>query len=369
MQCPNIASLSYGEFSAALHEKAVHRRTPLAGTIELTSRCNLNCAHCYINEPLGSCQVSQRELSTQQWFHLIDQIVDEGCLWLLLTGGEVLVRPDFRRIYDYAKVKGLLVTLFTNGTLITRGLADHLAEWRPFAIEVTLYGRTRLTYEMVTRAAGSYDNCIRGIELLVERGLPLRLKAMVTTQNRHELREMKAYANQLGLDFGFDTDVNPRLNGDRTPLRYRLEPEEVLALDFEDARRREYFRKLCSHAAQWNQRSDSIYQCGVGTTDFFIDPYGNLRACMMTRTPGFDLTSGAFRDGWSDVLPLLVSQPPRKQSPCRTCRIRFICGQCPSWGEMENGDSEAPVEYLCRIAHLRAEAFGFTASREVQSDV
>ena len=71
-----------------------------------------------------------------------------GCLWLLYTGGEIFARRDFLDIYDLRQEEAACsITLFTNGTMITERIADHLAEWRPFAIEITLYGRTRETYE------------------------------------------------------------------------------------------------------------------------------------------------------------------------------------------------------------------------------
>ena len=59
--------------------------------------------------------------------HILDEIKDAGCLWLLLTGGEPLLRPDFLEIYQYAKHKGFLLTLFTNGTLLTPHIADFLS--------------------------------------------------------------------------------------------------------------------------------------------------------------------------------------------------------------------------------------------------
>jgi len=57
---------------------------------------------------------------------ILDEVADAGCLWLLITGGEPLLRPDFRDIYMYAKRKGFLITLFTNGTLLDADIADQL---------------------------------------------------------------------------------------------------------------------------------------------------------------------------------------------------------------------------------------------------
>ena len=106
--------------------------------------------------------------------------------------------------------KGFLITLFTNGTLITPRIADYLAVWRPFAIEITLYGRTKETYERLTGIPGSYEKCLRGIDLLLERKLPLALKTVAVTINMHELHDMQAFADELGVAFKFDGMMNPR---------------------------------------------------------------------------------------------------------------------------------------------------------------
>src|SRR5439155_23363128 len=117
-----------------------------------------------------------RKLTRDDHFRILDELANTGCLWMLYTGGEIFARRDFLEIYGYAKRKGFLITLFTNGTLITARVADILAVARPFSIEITLYGRTRETYEQLTGIPGSFDKCMRGIDLLLERGLPLKLK-------------------------------------------------------------------------------------------------------------------------------------------------------------------------------------------------
>ena len=146
MECPHIPEIQYSDFSKRLHEKVAGQRIPINGSLELTFRCNLRCVHCYAAHGHQGIPGKQ-ELTFAEICGILDQIVDEGCLWLLLTGGEPLLRPDFLDIYTYAKRKGLLVTLFTNGTLITPRIADYLADWRPLKVEITLYGRTQETYE------------------------------------------------------------------------------------------------------------------------------------------------------------------------------------------------------------------------------
>ena len=175
VDCEHIPIVSYGEFSKRIHQKVVESRLPIGGSIEITSRCNLSCTHCYINIPPNDAKERERELSLKEICNIFDTIAEEGCIWLLITGGEPLVRKDFLEIYTYAKKKGFLITLFTNGTLITKELADYLRDWPPFSTEITVYGRTKEIYERVTGVPGSYDRCMRGIELLLERKIPLKL--------------------------------------------------------------------------------------------------------------------------------------------------------------------------------------------------
>jgi len=363
MDCPHIPTINYGEFSKRLHEKAVGRRIPMAGSIEVTARCNLHCAHCYINLPAGDRDALEREFSRQELCDLLDQIVDEGCLWVLLTGGEPFIRPDFLDIYTYAKKKGLLITLFTNGTTITPRIADHLAEWHPFAVEITLSGRTQETYERVTGVPGSYERCMKGIELLLQRDLPLKLKSMIMTLNRQEVWDMKAYAEGLGVDFRFDPVLNVRSDGDQKPAKFRLSPEEVVQFDLADEKRIKGWREFCDRFWGPPAQPEYLYQCGAGVGTFHVDPYGQLSACMMSRVPSYDLRQGMFHEGWCGFMPRVRAQTWSQETPCKSCELIALCGQCPGFAQMETDDQEARVDYLCQIAHLRAEAFGLNKSR------
>ena len=162
-------------------------RVPLEGTLETTFRCNLACVHCYVNQPAGSRAERAKELELSRLKALVDELAAEGCLDLLLTGGEVLLRPDFPDLYLHAVRAGLRVTVFTNGTLVTDKIADLFAEFHPACVEISLYGMTRETYERVTRVPGSFDRCLQGIRKLHEARVPLKLKTMVLSWNAHEV--------------------------------------------------------------------------------------------------------------------------------------------------------------------------------------
>ena len=199
----------YEDWSLEFHQHVTALRAPLSGSVELTRRCNLKCTHCYNNLEPGNREAKNDELTYEEHCRILDEITDAGCLWLLYTGGEIFARPDFLNIYTYAKQKGLLLTLFTNGTLITPPIADYLADWRPFSIEISMYGRTPDTHDRITGIPGSFERSMRGIQLIMERDLPLILKAMVLTLNKHEIWDIKRFVEEeLGLEFRFDAMLN-----------------------------------------------------------------------------------------------------------------------------------------------------------------
>jgi len=368
MECSHVPITNYGEFSKRLHDKAAGKRIPIKGSIELTARCNLNCSHCYINLPADNKDAIESELSRKELYYLLDQIVNEGCLWLLITGGEPFIRPDLIDIYTYAKKKGLLVSLFTNGTFVTPSVADHLAKYPPFVVEITLYGSTKETYERVTGVTGSYERCMRGIELLLERKIPLKLKTMVLTINRHEIQEIKSYSEGLGIDFRFDPILNLRLNGDHGPAKFRISPEEVVKLEMADEKMMKAWQNICERSLGPPHRKEYLYRCGAGKGMFHVDPYGKLSACMMSRAPNFDLRQGTFHKGWHDFMPKVRAQKWLQKAPCKSCDIIFLCGQCPGIAQNETGDQEIPVEYLCQIAHMRAATFGLYKTKKEETD-
>src|SRR5215470_8024680 len=120
---------AYAEFSRSIHQRYFGERAPLEVSIEVTRRCPLECLHCYNNLPMGDLQARDQELSKEEHFRLLDQLVEAGTFWLLYSGGEIFARKDFLEIYTYAKQKGFLITLFTNGILINERIADHLLEY------------------------------------------------------------------------------------------------------------------------------------------------------------------------------------------------------------------------------------------------
>jgi radical SAM protein with 4Fe4S-binding SPASM domain len=357
-----LQQLSYGTFSADLHQRQAGERIPVQVSIEVTRRCPLECLHCYNNLAMNDVEARRRELSKEEHFRILDELTEIGCFWLLYTGGEIFARKDFLEIYTYAKKKGFLITLFTNGTIINEQIADYLAEWPPFAIEITLYGRTRETYEALTAIPGSYNRCLRGIGLLKDRGLPLKLKTVATSVNKHEVVAMRQFAEEeLGVEFKIDGQINPRIDCSQSPLAVRLAPEEVVALDMSTPKAVSESRKLVQRDLERPPalaQNNSVYFCGGGMNSFAINAYGEMGICVISQQETFSVRGGKVKQVWEASLAELRQRKRTKLTKCLQCQIQSLCAMCPANGEMENGDRESPVSFLCHVAHLRAATLG-----------
>jgi len=355
--CKVIRDISYSAFARRIGDRVSSERTPLDGSLEVTFRCNLRCAHCYVNEPPGDRRSKERELTAAEIRRITDEVADLGCLWMLLTGGEPLLRPDLREIYLHMKRRGLLVTLFTNGTAITPRIADLFAEWPPLVVEISIYGSSPAVYERTTGVPGSFRQCVRGIELLLARKVRMRLKTIPTSLNYMDMDGMRALAAGYGLDFEWDPLVSCRVDGSPGPAAVRLRPEQVVALEQGDPKRAAAFRLEFEKASRVDPRADLI-TCGAYRHAFHIDPYGRLGPCMLLREPAYDLRAGSFRGGWDEHFPAMRRQARTKAMACDACDLHSACDQCVGWARLETGDPEGRVPFLCDLTSLRADTFG-----------
>jgi len=369
MSCPNIPEIDLGDLGTAIIAALHGQRYPLNGMMELTDRCDLNCVHCYINQPEGSRQARSKELSTDQFKDILHQAADAGTLFMTFSGGEVFLRQDFPEIYTYARELGMLVSIYTNATLITPQIADLLRDIRPYTVDITIYGATKEIYEKVTRVPGSFERCLRGIPLLKERGIQFSLKTMLLTINKHELAEMQALAAEFGAEFRYDSTLWPRVDGGLQPFAYQIPAEEIIAMDFEDPERRAEWVRLARDFSGLPVRAEKVFSCNGGVKSYHIDSAGKMTFCTMTRQPSYDLHEMSFLEAWEKIGEL--RQLTRQLStPCQTCTLGALCSQCPGWSQAIHGDNETPVDFNCALAHERKKRVNeFLRYNEVRQEI
>ena len=351
MECSQNTWLSDKEYLLQFNKKVGRMRVPLSGSIDLTHHCNLRCVHCYLACKSGSND-NKRELNTEEWCALIDQMVQAGTLYLLITGGEPLLREDFSQIYRHAKNSGLLVTVFTNATLVTDSIINLFQELPPLAVEISLYGASAPTYDKITGVKGAHGLCVKNIHRLKEHGINVRLKTILMTLNRHEFYDIEEIAENLGVKFRFDAAIFPRFNGDTTPLKLRVPPEEVVEKETSDLKKLHQWREFYDRMKK-DIKTDYLYPCGSGLTNFHITPDGFLKPCIMTTGYKYDLKGGDFSTGWHDEIPKIRGQKISKSSKCHKCEKKSLCSYCPPFFELETGTEGTCSEYLCALGDSR----------------
>lgn len=309
-----------------------------------------------------------KELPLEMIKEIADQAVSLGALWCLITGGEPLLREDFFDIYLYLKKKGLLVSVFTNATLVTEEHVRVFKKYPPRDIEVSVYGVTKQTYERVTRKSGSFDAFIRGLNLLLETGVKIRLKAMALRSNAAELPEIVRFCKEKSKDyFRFDPFLHLRFDGNRIRNQEikseRLFPEEIVALERSDPERFNALEKGCdkliipefSHVT-----CNHLFHCGAGNNSFTLSYDGLFRLCSSLWHPDciYNLRKGSLTDAWYNFVPRVRGMCSNKKEfleKCRVCPLINLCMWCPAHAHLECGVLDAPVDYFCELAHVRAK--------------
>jgi len=345
----------YGPLVRELHRRAAKRRQPVNGVFELTERCNLACRMCYVRQAPGDAARRTKELSAVVWLELARQAVDNGMVFLLLTGGEVFLCPDIFELYTPLTRLGLILTLITNGTLITNAVAARLAEAPPSRTEITLYGATAATYEAVTGVRGSYARCCAGIEALIKHRVPLVLKSTLTRRNVGELEAMRQMAHAWGLPFSASWLLSKRRDGAQSEVEdCRMSAAECVALEATDR----------ASASEWTEAAlresslgnDHNFYCQAGKAAFVVNPLGEMSACINLLFPAARPLEIGFRAAWEQVQHFVDQAPPLAQT-CLACDACAFCPRCPAWSQLETGTLTEPVPYLCEIARARKERY------------
>jgi radical SAM protein with 4Fe4S-binding SPASM domain len=356
---------------------AMEKNIPVAFDFELTARCNLDCRHCYINRPAGDVRAQKEEMSVDQIASIADQAVALGSLWVLLTGGEPLLRPDFSEIYILLKKKGLLVSVYSNACLVRE---EHVALFKKFPprhVEVTVYGVSAGTYERVTRRSGSFQAFQNGLGMLLDNGIPVRLKAMAMRSNVGELPAIAAFCRRHTMDFfKFDPLLHLRFDGDPARNREikaeRLSAAEIVSTERADNERFSAMEKNCEQLifpAGEHHDCRHLFHCGAGRNGFTVSPDGLFHLCSSLRHPDCvaDLKKAPLAKVWNSLVPRVRAMTSSDQTfleKCRGCPIINLCLWCPAHAHLETGRLDGWAEYFCRVAHLRAQALQATPATE-----
>ena len=149
-----------------------------------TKTCNLKCRHCYMS---SDNKKYQNELTTQEAKSFIDDLADFHVPVLLFSGGEPLIRPDFFELAEYAQAKGVRPTLSTNGTLITREVAQRIKDIGVGYVGISLDGLQDVN-DQFRGVEGAFQKAMAGIQNCVAVGQRVGLRFTI---NHHNIQELE----------------------------------------------------------------------------------------------------------------------------------------------------------------------------------
>jgi radical SAM protein with 4Fe4S-binding SPASM domain len=351
---------------------------PYAGSIELTHRCNLSCLHCYQFPP------RRDEMDTAQWIGIFRDLAEAGCLFLAFTGGEPLLREDLPHLLSAAADLNFVLTLQTNATLLDRRLAAMMGEIPTLRVDVSLYGAKPSTHDALTAVEGSHAATRRGLELLREHDVPVMLKVTVGNFNVDEMEDIAAFGDELGIKAIFSSLIFPRNDCDPAPTHLRLDDSgverfmrfekdymlatlgEIMGIDSGDITRDDmaaYLRK-CAIGPD-KPGSEQRRYCGGGTTNFAINPYGDVYPCVAFPLVVGNIQEDKFLDVWknSPDIKALRSREDKLPDECGECAFLDKCAICRALSFLEEGDVIALSRERCRQTKILMKVLSYEEAR------
>ncbi len=339
--------------STAPHDgRTVDEFKPFLVALNLTKRCNLKCAHCYLDATTKAGGTSD-ELTTEECYRLIGQIaeVNRGCL-LVITGGEPLTRPDILDIARHAVSLGFMVVFGTNGMLINDRMAKQLVEIGVMGVGISIDSLDRHKHDRFRGLPGAWEGALAGIEASKRNGLQFQVHFSAQPMNYQELPDVIEWAHQLGAKvlnvfFMVCTGRGEELT-DITPTQY----EEVLGylVDCQDkytdmlvrARCAPHFKRLAyekdPNSPITKARGYMGGGCLAGTNYARVTPNGELTPCPYMPLSAGNIREKSFVDLWENSDIFESFRYPHLKGKCGDCEYSEICGGCRARPYVDHGD-------------------------------
>ena len=353
-----------------LHAKAAKMGIPLSGTFELTPCCNMACKMCYVRMTKTEQESISPLRTAKEWLELGQTARDSGLLYLLLTGGEPFLRPDFKEIFQGLHRMGLILSINSNGTLIDEDTVVWLKETPPTRVNITLYGASNETYARLCGNPQGYDQAVRGIRMLRKAGISVRINCSLTPYNAADLEGIYAFANQEGLLVQATGYMFPPLRRDESMVgtNERFTPQEAAyqsariacMMNGEDW----YLERMKHELPPIPGESDDCpdvgaegegIRCRAGKCSFWVTWNGGFMPCgMLPSNDAPNVFDIGFEEAWNQTKACAVAI--RLPAKCASCAARDNCKACAAMVFTETGNYHTVPEYRCEMTKAYPDA-------------
>lgn len=335
----------------------------------ITNQCNLSCSHCYINA--GPDVQRREELSLDEAKDFLDDLAGMRIPLLMFSGGEPLVRRDFWELAAYARSKGLKTALSSNGTLITRKVAERIKEAGIEYVGVSLDSANEKTHDAIRGQPGSFIRSVRALKNCVEIGLKCGIRVTATKDNYREIPDLIDLSIQLNVPRFCLYWLVPSGRGRKLFNEKKLEKGEVMRLlDALYTRAKklgpEKIEILTVDAPQdgiyvlnkLSEENSPEYEnalrllkftgdsCSAGNRIANVDPSGNVYVCQFAQLPELrvgNVRKQRFSEIWNDdanpALSAFRNKVKNLRGKCGKCTHRQLCGGgCRIRAYFQHGD-------------------------------
>jgi radical SAM protein with 4Fe4S-binding SPASM domain len=317
--------------SGRLFRLSLKANTIYVAWLDLLIPCNLRCRHCYLDFSKTDILPLPKVLS------ILDQLADHGTVELILTGGEIFLRKDLLDIVAHAERRGFLFDLYTNGNFIDEKMADRLAAYAIYKVQLSVYGTSAAVHEAITKKPGTFDKSIRAARLLIERGIRVRLQCHIQQDNYEDAYRFPDFAHSLGAEYRFDTKLVPNRNGSTVPLDFGVTVAQQARL---------YESGLVDRL-----KADSL--CTAASAKARITAAGDIYPCdLISNVTIGNLHQHTLAEIWSssrrsDLRETILGYKPHR---CGGCGHTTDCNPCAALrGFNQEGHMEAPVSEACML--------------------
>ncbi len=316
--------------------------------INLTRRCNLRCAHCYLDAATLE-RGSDDELGTEEVCNLLDEIAQRGTeTMVVLTGGEPLLRRDLETRVEHGKQLGLCMVVGSNGGLLNDKRVKSLKAAGTMGICISLDSLDPDHHNQFRGSPKAWQKTLAGMEACRRHGLVFQIHFSVTETNADEIPAMIDFARASGawvLNFFFlvCTGRGESMT-DISPGRYEQVLNQILQAQKQSqdliirARCAPHFQRvahqhnvdsLLTRAAGYDGSS-----CIAGTHYCRITPEGGVTACPFIADEIDNIRSNSFLDIWDNNAVFQQLRTPQLQGKCGQCEYQALCGgmPCPRHG-------------------------------------
>lgn len=333
-----------GEAPAAARDAAV----PHVVAWNLTRRCNLECAHCYI--AAGPSAIGDGELTTEECRRIADEILEVNPAPLfILSGGEPLLRDDLETLAAHAARRGATVVVGTNGTLLTDERIRTLQAAGVSGVAVSVESLDPAYHDRFRRGHGSLDATRAAVRRLRSQRLDFIVQTTLTKRNRGELRSLVAWAADEGAVafnayFLVATGRGARMS-DLAPGEYEEALGELVDLHREylggmmvRAKCAPHFMRLIHARTPDSPVLNYATRCPCGVQYCRITPDGKLTPCPYLPLAAGDLRRERFADVWENAKLFVALRTGTLGGKCGDCEYRVLCGGCRARAHAVAGD-------------------------------